>query len=245
MKKNWFLVVGLALVLAVVGLAGCSPANTTSVDSQQHGIWVAGEGKVTVVPDVATLSLGVDAQGATVAEAQGKADGAMDSVMASLANNGVASKDIQTQYFSIQKVSRWDPDQNREVLIGYRVTNTVAAKIRDIAKAGAIIDAVAQAGGDLIRINNISFSVDDPTAYYGEVRTKAVADAKAKAQQLAKLAGVSLGKPTYVSESMFTPSPIYRDMAVIKEASAPAVETSISPGETEITINIQMVYDIR
>ncbi len=245
MKKYWFLAVGLALMLAVVGLAGCSSPNAASVDNQQHGIRVTGEGKVTVVPDVATLSLGIDAQAKTVAEAQAQAAGAMDSVRAALASNGVTEKDIQTQYFSIQKVTRWDTDRNQEVLIGYQVTNQVTAKIRDIAQAGAVIDAVAQAGGDLVRINNISFSVDDPTAYYGEARTKAVADAEAKAQQLARLAGVSLGKPIYISESMSTPPPIYRDVAAVKEASAPGVETPISPGEIEIRLSVQMVYAIR
>jgi uncharacterized protein YggE len=237
MKKYW-LALGLVLVLAAVSLAGCANVETAGSNSQQQGIWVSGEGKVTVVPDIATLSLGISAQAASVAEAQSQAAEAMNGVMSALADNGVAKKDIQTQYFSIDQVTRWDDKNQQEVVIGYRVTNTVTAKIRETDKAGAIIDAVAAAGGDLTRINSIGFSVDDPTPYYEEAREKAMADAKAKGKQLAELAGVKLGKPTYISEG--TISPVY-PRAVPYEAAAP---TPISPGELELTLTVQVAYDI-
>ena len=169
----------------------------------------------------------------------------MDRVMKALKDNGVADKDIQTQYFNIQKVTRWDKDLEREVVIGYRVTNMVTAKIRELDKTGTIIDAVAVAGGDLTRIDGIGFSVDDPSVYQEEARQKAMADAKAKAEQMAEVAGVKLGKPTYISESSYIPSPVMRQ-DVFKEAAAgaPMVETSISPGEMEISVNVQIVYAI-
>ena len=251
MKKSWLLGVGLALVLAIVGMVGCSPGNAVlgeiqelNLSSQQAGIWVSGEGKVTAVPDIATLRLGIEAQEASVATAQSKAAEAMDEVMTALTKNGVAKKDIKTQYFSISKVTRWDNTKQEEIVTGYRVSNMVTAKIRDIDKAGTIIDAVAEAGGDLTRIDSISFSVDNPSAYYGEAREKAMAEAKAKAKQLAGLAGVTLGKPTYISESTYTPGPIYRQDLLGKAEAAPAVETSISPGEVEITLNVQIAYAI-
>jgi uncharacterized protein YggE len=247
-KKTWFLAVGLALVLAIVSLAGCSPQSTftgeikgINLSSQQEGIWVTGQGKVTIVPDIAILRLGIEAQEASVAEAQKKAAEAMDKVMTALAKNGVAKKDIQTQQLSISKVTRWDAKNEKEVIIGYRVANMVVAKIREVTKAGVIIDAVVAAGGDLTRIDSIAFSVDEPSPYYQEARQKAFADAKAKAQQMAQLAGVTLGKPTYISESTYVPSPT----PVIRMAgAAPAAETPISPGEMEITLSVQIVYPI-
>ena len=249
MKKNWLLAVSLALVLAIVGLTGCSPGDTVqgeiegiNINSQQQGIWVTGQGKVTAVPDIVTLRLGIEAQEASVAEAQTLAVEAMNEVMAALTDNGVAEKDIQTQYFSIRQITRWERDKEQEVVIGYRVTNKVTAKIRDINKVGSIIDAVAEAGGDLTRIDSISFSVDDPSPYYEEARPKAMADAKAKAEQLAELAGVTLGKPTYISEGISYP--VYpRGVVVVEEAMAPA-STPISPGETEISLTVQVVYAI-
>jgi len=247
MKKGLFLVLGLVSVLAIATLGGCagtaSPDVTGFFNTQQEGVWVSGTGKVMVAPDIANLRLGIEAQKATVAEAQSEATGAMNQVMNALKDNGVADKDIQTQYFSIQKVTRWDDEKYQEVVIGYRVTNIVTAKIRDIAKAGTIIDAVALAGGDLTRIDSVSFSVDDPSAYYEQVRGKAMADAKAKAEQLAEMGGITLGKPTYISESMVTPSPIY---PVRAEAAAPAMaETPISAGETEISLTVQVIYAIQ
>ena len=120
MKKNWLLAVSLALVLAIVGLAGCGPGNTTlgdieelNISSQQEGIWVTGQGKVSVEPDIATLKLGIEAQETSVAEAQIQAAEAMDKVMTALTENGVAKNDIQTQYFSIHRVTRWDRDKEQ------------------------------------------------------------------------------------------------------------------------------------
>jgi len=250
MRKNWLLAVGLALVLAIVGLIGCSPGTTVlgeieriNVNSQQEGIWVTGTGKVSIVPDIATLRLGIEAQEASVAEAQSKATDAMNRVVDALTDNGVANKDIQTQYFSIRQVTKWDGEREEEIVVGYRVSNIVAAKIRDIDKTGTIIDAVAEAGGDLTRINSIAFSVDDPSDYYEEAREKAMADAEAKARQLAKLGGVTMGKPTYISEGVSYS--IYPREYMYEKAGAPEpVETPISPGEMEISRTVQVVYAI-
>jgi hypothetical protein len=245
MKKYWLVAISLALVLAVAGLVGCTgptTIGTVGLNSQQTGIWVSGEGKVTVTPDIATLWLGITAQAASVAEAQSQAAEAMDKVMVALIDQGLAKKDIQTQYFSIDQVTRWDKETEQEIVVGYRVTNMVTAKIREIDKAGSIIDAVAAAGGDFTRINSISFSVDDPSPYYEQARQKAMADAKAKAEQLAELSGVKLGKPTYISEGTLYLPVIYREAAMA--APAPAPSTPISPGELELSLNVQVVYAI-
>lgn len=253
MKRIWLVVAGLVLIL-VVGVAGCSPGDATfsgstgdlrvSLNSQQTGIWVSGNGKVSAVPDVAILRLGIEAQETSVAEAQALAAGAMEQVMTALTGAGVAEKDIQTQHFNIRRVTRWDNVKEQEIVIGYRVTNMITAKIREIEKTGATIDAVALAGGDLTRIDSIGFTVDDPTAYYEEARQKAVVDANAKAKQLAEVAGVKLGKPTYITENTYVPGPIYRQDMVEMAMGAPAPATSISPGEMEITLNIQIAYSI-
>jgi len=249
-KKKWLLIIGLILMLAIVSLACCSPDRSVlgeieelNISSQQEGILVTGQGKVTAVPDIATLRLGIEVQAATVAEAQSQAIEAMDEVMAALTDNGVAEKDIQTQYFSIRQVTKWDRDKEEEIVIGYRVTNKVNAKIREIDKAGSIIDAVAEAGGDLTRIDSIDFSVDDPSAYYEEARQEATAKARDKAEQLAELAGVTLGKPIYISEGIQVP-PITRGVVYEEALVAPAPETPISPGEMEISLTVQVAYAI-
>ena len=258
MKKGLLLVIGLVLVVSLL-LVGCEsqessgsasgqelsvPQNLSvslTGSSQQTGIWVSGTGEVTVTPDVAILTLGVEAQEKTVKEAQSEAASAMAAVVAALKTNGVADKDIQTQWYSISPVTKWVEETSEQITTGYSVTNMVTVKIRDISKAGTIIDAVAEAGGDLTRINSINFTVDDPTAYYNQAREKAMQDAKDKAEQMATLAGVTLGKPTYISESGgYIPTPYYlKDYAEGGSAS-----TSISAGELDITIMVQVGYVI-
>jgi uncharacterized protein YggE len=242
MKKARWLGLCLALILAL-GAVGCAPEVTYVAQPQQTGIWVTGQGEVMAVPDLATLSSGIEAQAATVSEAQAQATEAMDNVMKALKDNGVAEKDIQTQQYSISPITKWDEEKEEEKIIGYRVTNIVLAKIRELDKAGSIIDAVAQAGGDYTRIQNISFTIEDPTPYYEEARTKALDDAKSKAEQIADLASVKLGKPTYISEGAVYIPAITRDLY---EAGAPvpAPVTPISPGEMKITLNVQIAYAI-
>jgi uncharacterized protein len=247
MKKIWLVVIGIVLLLGTIGLVGCSsegtPGNVTvNTNSQQVGVWVSGDGKVTVTPDVAILSLGIQAQETDVALAQAAAAAAMDKVMAALKAAGIEEKDIQTTYFSIYPVTKWDNDKQESIITGYQVTNTVTVKVRKVDQAGTVIDAVAAAGGNLTRVNSISFTVDDPTPYYEQARVKAVAAAVAKAKILANNAGIKLGKVTYITESSNTPSPIYRtDVAgAVKEGST----TPISTGEITITTNVQMSYAI-
>jgi uncharacterized protein YggE len=254
MKKVWLVAVGAVIILAVAGLAGCSSNGALAGDvsglnvnlsSQQQGLWVTGQGKVTAVPDVALLNLGIQAQADTVAQAQEDAANAMDKVVQALKDGGVEDKDIQTQNFNIQKLTRWDNDKQNQVLIGYQVTNTVIAKVREVDNAGSIIDAVAAAGGDLTIVNSVGFTIDDPTPYQEQAREKAVADAQARAKQLADKAGVTLGNPTYITENSYVPTPVYRSVAMDAAGSAPAPETSISPGEMDITASVQIAYAIQ
>jgi hypothetical protein len=261
MKNKIIWGVGVVVVLILTVLSGCSVASETKADvsaasttnpvnvnvgSQQTGLWVSGEGKVTVVPDLAVVTLGVSAQTSTVAESQTQAATAMDKVIAALKTNGVADKDIQTQNFSINQVTRWDEPTQHEIILGYNVSNTVVAKLRDIARAGTTIDAVVKAGGDYTRFNGINFSIDKPEQYYVQAREQAMADAKTKADQMAKLSGVTLGPATYMNESTYvppTPGPImYKsDMA----ASGAAPSTSISAGEMQVILNVQIAYSIK
>lgn len=245
-NSNWRLIIGLAVAVVLTGVAGCTPVGGGgSVQSnQQEGIWVSGTGEVAAAPDVALIRLGVESEQETVARAQSDAATAMDKVMTALRSGGVADEDIQTQSFSIQQVTRWDRDLEKSVVTGYRVSNDVLVKVREVERAAALIDAVVIAGGDFIRIDNINFTVDDPTLLKMEARAEAMDDAAAKAGELAELAGVRLGEATFISESSGgrPPAPVMAEMAFI---SADSVATSISPGEVEIQVTVQVVYGIR
>jgi uncharacterized protein YggE len=257
MKKTWLAVAGVVvLLLAVLGLAGCGSngVNGTlelkgNLYGQQQGIWVNGEGKVYVTPDVAVLTLGIESQEDSVAAARDNAATAMEAVIEAIKDHGIADKDIQTRYFNIQQVTDWDNYKNQETVTGYRVTNTVTVKVKeDIEKAGDIIDSVVAAGGDLTRVNSIDFTVDEPRQYYEQAREKAIEYAAAKAKQLADETGVKIGDVTYISESSINYYGIgTRNYAVFEDAAvvpAPVVPTNISIGELEITATVQIAYAI-
>ncbi len=263
MKKGLFLVLGLVLVAAFL-LPGCSSEGNASTEvgqgswstqevmallasdsSQQTGIWVTGTGKVTVVPDIAIITLGVEAQADNVTEAQSDAATAMAEIMAVLTENGIAEKDIQTQWYDISPVTKWIDDYREQITIGYKVTNIITVEIREIDKTGTIIDAVTTAAGDLTRVQGISFTVDDSDAYYDEARQKAILDAMAKADQIASVANVTLGKPVYISDMSSTVPAIDYDMKYYVDAESAGATTPISVGETEISVTVQMVYALQ
>jgi uncharacterized protein YggE len=206
---------------------------------QNTGIWVSGQGQVAVVPDIATLTLGVNAQAARVADAQSQAVGAMNSVIQILKNKGIADKDISTVGFNIYPVTNY----TNNTVTGYQVSNTIRVKIRTISDSGSIIDAVTASAGNLIRISGISFDISDPAPSLVQARQQAMADASAKATQLASLGGVKLGLPAYITETTgsYAPSPIYFSGA----AAAPAPSTPINPGQTQVSVNVQVVYAIQ
>lgn len=250
MKKIWLVAIGVVLLMAVVFLAGCGSNGVSgtlklegSMYGQQEGIWVSGTGKVYAIPDIVQLTLGVEAQAVTVAEAQSKATEAMNNVVQALKDAGIDEKDIQTQYYNINEVTKWNDKEGEPIIVGYKVTNTVVAKLKDVKKAGPIIDAVVAAGGDYTRINGINFTVEDPNIYYAQAREKAITYAKQKAEQMANLTGVKLGKVTYISENTYMPSSNYYNGRV--EAAAPAIDTtSISAGQLEITTTVQIAYAV-
>ncbi len=259
--KNSILIGGATVLLLAVAAVGCAPpaavvyqgaapvqagASGIIVSQQSVGLWVDGLGKATSAPDIVRLSIGVESQQPTVAEAQKEAIDAMNNVVQTLKSNGIADKDIQTTQFNIQQVTKWDDKQNTYIVIGYKVSNQVTIKIRDTGKAGTIIDKSVAAGGDLIRINSISFTVDDPTPVFKVAREKAVQNAMEKAKQIAQASGVSLGNVIYISEgTVYTPvnQVNYLKSAVPMPAAAPS--TSVSAGELEFQVTVSMVYEIK
>ncbi len=238
-----------ALVLLAVGAFGFSLSAdkaTTGIVSQQNvGVWVTGTGEVTVVPDIAVLNLGVYVQMETLEAAQAQAAESMAAIMAVLESYNIDEKDIQTSNYSVSPVWTWTDDGQR-TLDGYSVSNTLTVKVRNTDDAGSIIDDVVDAGGEYTVINGISFTVDDTEAYYTEARAKAIANAIAKATQIAELTGVTLGDPNYIVDNSSNNGSIYYYPAYdSSEWKAGGQEpTRISTGEVKISTSIQIVFDI-
>jgi uncharacterized protein YggE len=235
---------GLATFVATaLLLTACSDGATVTVSQpQQSGISVTGNGSVTVVPDIAVLSLGVEVTAKTVADARMQAAEAMAAVQQTLTDNAIADADITTTSFSIQPQYDYRSDDTPQV-IGYTVSNRLSVKVRNIDSVSDVLDDATGAGGDDVRINGISFTVDEPEQFQDEVRKLAIEDARERAEQLASLAGVTLGKARTISESSSS-SPFADSGGGRVFAAAAQAETSISPGETEISISVFVTYGI-
>jgi hypothetical protein len=124
------------------------------------------------------------------------------------------------------------------------VSNTVEVKVRVIANAGKIIDAAVAVASDAVRVNNIYFSVDNPTVAMDQARELALLDAKAKAQQIARVTGVSLGQVSFVSDSSSSGGRIVAPSFDAK-AGAEGATTPILPGDTDLTVSVQVIYNIK
>ena len=122
---------------------------------------MSGVGEVSAVPDLAILTAGVEATAKTVQEARNQAAEAMDRMMQALTDQGVTAEEIQTRFFNISPEYIWNRTKEQQELVGYRVSNQISVKIRDLGSTGLIIDELAVAGGDLARIQGISFTVED------------------------------------------------------------------------------------
>ncbi len=247
MKKLSVFFAVLLLIPLITILSGCDMYGTSSdtavsqaINSDQAiGISVTGVGEVDVTPDIALVNIGVQVQMKTLAEAQQQATESMAAVTDVLKNYSIADKDIQTANYSIQPVWAWvDSDY---VFIGYKVTNIVNVKIRDMNAIGDVIDDAVFAGGEYVIVNGITFTIDNPADYYEDARSAAMDDAKAKATQLAKSAGVKVGKAISIYESAYYS---------INKSGVQSVEidgrvsTGISAGELTVSVTVQVVYTI-
>lgn len=213
-----------------------SPAHSTA-----ETITVVGQGSVSIKPDVAHVSIGVETSAGTVSEAVGDNEEKMESILGALSALGIEDKDIQTMHYSIQLDRYPEPVPVAESAAGvqpvYRVSNMVNVTVRDLDAVGDVLDAVVEAGAN--NIWGVSFGVDDPKESEGEARAEAIADALSRAGALAELTEVTLGPVMSVSEVLGVGS-----------VSAPIVEKalsasgSISPGEVEVTYQVQVTYFI-
>ena len=243
--------VELAPASAVAGSELYAALQRAQSGVSQSGIWVTGEGTIALEPDLALLNLGVEATAGTVAEARGEAASAMDAIVAALKAQGVEDRDIQTRFFNIspryeyQEVLEEGFRRGKQVLVGYVVNNSASVKIRDLDSVGRVIDEVADAGGDVTRINGISFTVDDTKPFMVTLREQAVGDALARAQQFADLTGVTLGELLFITEATGG-APVISDFAeeafAVRALAAPT--TQISGGELELRVSVRAVFGI-
>lgn len=217
-------------------------AQTQIID--QPRISVRGTGIVSAKPDMANLQVGVQIQRDSLDAAQSEAADKMNAVVNQIKAAGIDEKDISTAQYNVEPVMNYRENQP-PVVTGFRVTNISLVKIRDLNKASKLIDDLVKSGANTIY--GLSFGFSDPTAVMKQAREQAMADAKAKAEELARLGGVGLGAPIVIDEGgANVPPPIMeRGMAAGGDMAQGAAPTPINPGQQEVRVEVSVSYAIR
>ena len=241
----------IGLVLAVATANPPESAAQQAIDdrSSAPSLSVVGHGKVSAVPDVADINIGVVTQGPTAKEALQSNSDAMAALQKVLKERGVAAKDIETTQIQVSPVYS-HPDPRRQSggeeyvpkVVGYRVTNSVELTVRDIHKLGEMLDAVVGAGAN--QVTGIAFRVEKCEQLLDQARKLAMADAKRKAELLAGEAGVVLGPARQISEAGSMPPRPMNLGSAAPQAMMARSAPPVAAGEQELSVSIQVSYTI-
>lgn len=238
--RPWMIVTGLAgiiiglLLAPLAALAQTPPVGQSTDRPPEHTLSVTGTGTITVAPDLADVTLGVQVQRANLTAAHDEAARLMSDVVAALRALGIADADIQTSIFNVSPVIDYSGMTQR--ITGYSVLNLVMIHVRDLDKLAAVIDDSVAAGASTVQ--GVTFRVDDPSAIENQAREAAVRDARSRADTLAAAAGVQITGVASISESYNAPWPMWGPDFSRDEASG----TPIMPGTTEVTITVSISY---
>ena len=224
--------------LAAAALAGAlltAPALAQVIPPA--AISVTGEATVSVPPDLAEINGGVTSEAKTAREASEANNAAMGKVLQALKGAGIEEKDIQTARLSLQPQSA--PNRSGpSAIAGYRASNRVTIRVRDVTKVASVIDTLVGAGAN--EIGGINFVVSQASKLLDEARERAVADARRKAEIYAKAAGVTLGAPLSISEEGNSAPAPYRRMAAGMAVSAP-----VAQGEETLQVTVSVSWAIK
>ena len=205
-------------------------------DESRRTIIVTGHGTVSVVPDVADLSAGVQAMAPTATEALETVGTKSQALVDTLRALGIAEEDIQTSGLSLYPTFGTDGVEIR----GYQASTNVTVTVRDVERVGQVVDGLKGFVGEELTLGGIFFSYDDPEAVLGDARSAAVDNARTRAEQYAAAAGAEVGELLRIVESS-VPEPIFAaDMAM--EQAAPTSRVAIEPGSQDLSVDVTVVF---
>lgn len=244
----------LVLVVFVVALASYAVLNVRSakiIKDTPTNISVNGDGEVKVTPNLGQFSFSVTAKGKTAQEAQSTSSARMNDILGFIKSQGVEDKDIRTSDYtlspkftyesSMTPCDGWNCPPPKEIPDGFEISQMVTVKVRDTAKAGALLAGVGEKGAT--GIGSLSFTLEDDKAPKAEARDKAATDAKDKAQKIAQQFGMKLGRMTSYYENQTYDEPMAGGYAMdmVKSEVAPA---PLPVGEQKITASVSVTYEL-
>lgn len=207
-------------------------------------ITVSGEGEVTSKPDVAVVNLSVVAQGKTVKTVTEDGNKRMGQITNAVKNLGVSEDDMKTTSYNLNPEYVY-PENRKAVIAGYRLSQNLRVKVRDLAKVEEVLDDAVLQGAN--QVGQISFEIDDDSVQRDEARNEAFADAREKAEKMTRAAGVGLGRVvTFNEDRGYDPQPYYAraEMAVSYDMAEEAPMPAIEPGSQETKVIVSVTYEI-
>ena len=236
-KKISFLIVSLV----VIGLlAACSPSVSSGKPENVRSMNVNGTGRVTLVPDIARINIGVRTEADVVSDALNGNTRQANAIAAVLKDLGIAEEDIQTSNFNVYPTERYDPMTGQVQGRYFVVENTVNVTVRDLSSLGDALSAVVEAGAN--NIYGISFDVEDREAAVAEARQLAIADARSKAEAIAADAGVQLGDLININVYSGSSPITYFDA---KGGAYAEADVPIAAGTLSIVMDCSLTYEIQ
>ncbi|MFP4274846.1 MAG: SIMPL domain-containing protein [Paracoccaceae bacterium] len=227
-------VLSFALFCALA-LAAAVPA---VAQDDARRITVQGSGQVAAEPDMAVISMGVEARAETARAAMDETSEAMAAMLARLEESGLDRRDMQTSALSLSPVLARDQRDGPQRIDGFAARNELTLRVRDLGSLGAVMDAVLSEGAN--RFGGLRFSIADPEPLESEARRRAVTDAMSRARELAEAAGVELGPVRKIHESGGH-RPVMREMAAMSDAQD---SIPVAAGEITIEAEVSMEFAI-
>jgi uncharacterized protein YggE len=222
---------------SVAGAATPTVLNASTGSPADTGVTVTGTGKVTGTPDTLRISMSVTATSQDVDTALASANKSAKAVQDAFLAKGVDKKDLQTSNVSI-----WPNYNSKGAPKGYVVSESMTASVRDITKAGATLSAAVDAGGNAVRVDAVSFALEDTNSLVSGARKGAIDDAKTKAEQYAAAAGRSLGAVQSISEVVTSPTPQAMNGVAFSTAEALAAPVPLQAGSQDLSVQVTVVY---
>lgn len=252
-KRVWRTV---AAALALAGVLATSAAGGAGIVAAQDSatpvsgaafgvptVSVSGHGSVNVPPDTASVNIGVDVIEESLDVAQDQATAQATAVTEALQAAGIASEDIQTDYYSVNILRDYSENADPTLITGYEIINQLRVTVRDTEQLGELLEAAVNAGAN--SIYGVTFYVDDQTAAASDARIEAVENARVKAEELAAAAGMTLGPVVAISEGA---PPILGPMYAGRGGGEMAMDASavpVEPGSTTVAVDVTMTFELR
>jgi uncharacterized protein len=235
------------LVLATAGLTAAtlsacdaSSGPTLTPDADLRQVTVVGSGEVQGTPDTLNVNASIEVIAPDVTGAMNQTSERQQAVINALVDAGVDRKDISTSQVSLQPQFTGGGD-NPQAIVGYRASNSIDVKIRQLDAASQALALIVSTGGDATRINSVNYSIEDDSELVRDARSRAFEDAKDRAEQYAQLSGLDLGKVISISETtgaMPPPTPLEGPRADA------AMAVPLEPGRQTVGFSVTVIWEL-